>query len=437
MTLSSQPLPRYFMRPYRGKITPRTPSCPQSTQAQSLLQPFVLSCFSQPPKPLHPSSAFISAAVSALQTARISVVTSHPDCQKAVLANPTASNLVPLPTGPPLKAYNFALPVTRMPSPGCLCKTMPTSPCKGNGSTLTLERLTFNHLRKTSPGVLEDLPRINPHNSDSCHLQAQRQPLLWPLTTQPQPHPDSDWSWQKHHKHKLHHYFNTLAQHPLSSNRKLPRSSRITSSASASFSFVHLKNPRLNGHTSVAVPAKSLATPAKHPEPKESKSLSVHVGIHPARDVGPEHVHQRPRGGQPSSAREMWVVSLPPALLQEIPLSLTFNKFSSIRTRKALEEELGLSAGDAEAVKRRTSTSKTTAATQSCTNSPTHPQPLCLTAPQTPLPNNSPAPVSALVVPANLAHSPTIIHFPAPSSVHPMLRPGKGNPSPHCKRHNV
>ncbi|WAQ81992.1 hypothetical protein PtA15_2A305 [Puccinia triticina] len=166
----------------------------------------------------HPSSAFISAAVSALQTARISVVTSHPDCQKAVLANPTASNLVPLPTGPPLKAYTFTLPVTRMPSPGCLCKTMPTSPCQGNGSTLTLERLTFNYLRKTSPGVLEDLPRINPHNSDSRHLQAQRQPLLWPLTARPQPHPDSDWSWQKHHKHKLRHYLNTLAQHSLSSN---------------------------------------------------------------------------------------------------------------------------------------------------------------------------------------------------------------------------
>ncbi|WAQ81993.1 hypothetical protein PtA15_2A306 [Puccinia triticina] len=132
----------------------------------------------------------------------------------------------------------------------------------------------------------------------------------------------------------------------------------------------------------------------------------------------------------------MWVVSSPPALLQEIPLSPTLNKFSSIRTRKALEEELGLSAGDAKAVKRRTSTSKTTAATQSCTNWPTHAQPLCLTAPQTPLPNGSPA-LSALVVPANLAHSPTIIHFPAPSSVHPTSRPGKGNPSPHCKRHNV
>ncbi|WAQ90955.1 hypothetical protein PtA15_13A355 [Puccinia triticina] len=120
---------------------------------------------------------------------------------------------------------------------------------------------------------------------------------------------------------------------------------------------------KLNGHTSVAVPATSLATPAKHPEPKESKSLSVHVGVHPARDVGPDHVHRRPGGGQPSSAHKMWVVSSPPALLQEIPLSPTLNKFSSIRTRKALEEELGLSAGDAEAVKRRTSTSKTTAAT--------------------------------------------------------------------------
>ncbi|WAR52873.1 hypothetical protein PtB15_2B301 [Puccinia triticina] len=325
-----------------------------------------------------------------------------------------------------------------MPSPGCLCKTMPTSPCQGNGSTLTLERLTFNYLRKTSPGVLEDLPRINPHNSDSRHLQAQRQPLLWPLTARPQPHPDSDWSWQKHHKHKLRHYLNTLAQHSLSSNcQELFQTGGGGGKLMSNIMREATKiNPRLNGHTSVAVPATSLATPAKHPEPKESKSSSVHVGVHPARDVGPDHVHRRPGGGQLSSAHEMWVVSSPPALLQEIPLSPTLNKFSSIRTRKALEEELGLSAGDAKAVKRRTSTSKTTAATQSCTNWPTHAQPLCLTAPQTPLPNGSPA-LSALVVPANLAHSPTIIHFPAPSSVHPTSRPGKGNPSPHCKRHNV
>ncbi|WAR54196.1 hypothetical protein PtB15_3B709 [Puccinia triticina] len=210
------------------------------------------------------------------------------------------------------------------------------------------------------------------------------------------------------------------------------------SSASASFSFAYLKNPRLNGHTSVAVPATLLATPSKHPEPEESKSLSVHAGVRPARDVGPDHVHQRPGGGQPSSAHEMWVVSLPLALLQEpirpIPPSPNLNELSSIRTRKVLEEELGLSAREAEAVNQRTSTLTTTAATQSCTNSPTHPQPLCLTTPQSPLPNDSPAPVSALVVPAN---SPAIIHFPAPSSVHPTSPPGKDNPSPHCKRHNV
>ncbi|OAV87999.1 hypothetical protein PTTG_08768 [Puccinia triticina 1-1 BBBD Race 1] len=305
----------------------------------------------------HLSSAFISAAVSALQTARIPVVTSHPDCQKAVLANPTASDLVPLPTGPPLKAYTFALPVTRMPSPGCLCKTMPTSPCQGNGSTLTLERLTFNHLCNTSPGVLEDLPRINPHKSDSRHLQAQRQPSLRPLTARPQPHPDSDRGWQKHHKQKLRHYFNTLAQHPLSSNRRElfqtgGSGGKLMSNIMREATKIVQDDFQRERKLLIWPPQESkIERPyiSKHPEPKESESLSVHVGVHPARDVGPDHVHRPPGGGQPSSAREIWVVSSPPALLQEpirpIPLSPTLNEFSSIRTRKALEEELGLSAG--------------------------------------------------------------------------------------------
>ncbi|WAQ81100.1 hypothetical protein PtA15_1A438 [Puccinia triticina] len=310
----------------------------------------------------HLSSAFISAAVSALQTARIPVVTSHPDCQKAVLANPTASDLVPLPTGPPLKAYTFALPVTRMPSPGCLCKTMPTSPCQGNGSTLTLEHLTFNHLCNTSPGVLEDLSRINPHKSDSRHLQAQRQPSLRPLTARPQPHPDSDRGWQKHHKQKLRHYFNTLAQHPLSSNR---RELFQTGGSGGKLMSNIMREATKIVQDDFQRERKLLIWP-----PQESKIERPYIRCRPRYIVG--HPSQAPRAkgerefispcGQPSSAREIWVVSSPPALLQEpirpIPLSPTLNEFSSIRTRKALEEELGLSAGDTEAVKRRTSTSK-------------------------------------------------------------------------------
>ncbi|OAV87558.1 hypothetical protein PTTG_29390 [Puccinia triticina 1-1 BBBD Race 1] len=58
----------------------------------------------------HPSSAFISTVVSALHTGPKDPSSDlRPRLPKSCARYPTASELVLLPTGPPLKAYTFAL----------------------------------------------------------------------------------------------------------------------------------------------------------------------------------------------------------------------------------------------------------------------------------------------------------------------------------------
>ncbi|KAA1105606.1 hypothetical protein PGT21_012990 [Puccinia graminis f. sp. tritici] len=243
------------------------------------------------------------------------------------------------------------------------------------------------------------------------------------------------------HESQLGHYLTNLAQRPLSSSRRESiqiaggkRISKLMRDAKEWQTFFKIgkddfererKLPKRDSHSLASSlkghPSASVVTgKSANNQEVENDSLSV-ATPHPA-------LMKRVKSDQIVYNQEDSPPLVDPTPIEEgsppIPLSPTIEESSSVRSRKSLEEELGLSAADADAINQLTRTfddeplPNLTKEPPSAITSP--PESLTTGSPLMDDPAVSSVPVS--VVPSELAESPAVVPAPTTSTSSPVQR---------------